>query len=103
MLGIRAYRPFPVEALRDKLAGRRLALVFDKALSATATTARSATTCAPPCAAARTRPRCSARSCGLGGRDSLADDLADAVRRAVADRLAPACATVPTDWLNLQL
>ena len=33
VLGIRAYRPFPVEALAEKLAGKRLALVFDKAMS----------------------------------------------------------------------
>ena len=33
VLGIRAYRPFPVAALRAALAGRKVALVFDKALS----------------------------------------------------------------------
>ena len=33
VLGVRAYRPFPVEALRAKLANAKLAIVFDKAMS----------------------------------------------------------------------
>src|SRR5450759_686545 len=33
VLGVRAYRPFPAEALRAKLLGRKGALAFDKALS----------------------------------------------------------------------
>lgn len=101
VLGIRAYRPFPAEALREKLAGRRLALVFDKALSYGYE--------GPICADLRGSllgiegaPAVFGAVCGLGGRDVTPDDLAAATRRAVADADAGA-RTRPADWLNLHL
>lgn len=101
VLGIRAYRPFPVEALREKLAGRRLALVFDKALSYGYE--------GPICSDLRgsmlgvdDAPAVFGAVCGLGGRDVSPDDLADAARRAVLDMEAGA-RTRATDWINLHL
>jgi pyruvate/2-oxoacid:ferredoxin oxidoreductase alpha subunit len=101
VLGIRAYRPFPVEALRGKLAGRRLALVFDKALSYGYD--------GPICTDLRgsllgtdDAPAVFGAVCGLGGRDVSPDDLAAAARRAIADLDAGARPRA-TDWINLHL
>jgi pyruvate/2-oxoacid:ferredoxin oxidoreductase alpha subunit len=101
VLGIRAYRPFPVEALREKLAGRRLALVFDKALSYGYE--------GPICSDLRGSllgvegaPAVFGAVCGLGGRDVSPDDLAASARRAIAGADAGA-ATRATDWINLHL
>jgi pyruvate/2-oxoacid:ferredoxin oxidoreductase alpha subunit len=101
VLGIRAYRPFPVEALREKLAGRRLALVFDKALSYGYE--------GPICSDLRGAmlgiegaPAVFGAVCGLGGRDVTPDDLAEATRRAIAD-LDAGARTRETDWINLHL
>jgi pyruvate/2-oxoacid:ferredoxin oxidoreductase alpha subunit len=101
VLGIRAYRPFPVEALRGKLSGRHLALVFDKALSYGYE--------GPICSDLRGSllgvegaPAVFGAVCGLGGRDVSPDHLADAARRAIADAAAGAT-TRPTDWINLHL
>jgi pyruvate/2-oxoacid:ferredoxin oxidoreductase alpha subunit len=101
VIGIRAYRPFPVDALRERLAGRRLALVFDKALSYGYE--------GPICADLRgsllgfeDAPAVFGAVCGLGGRAVTPDDLADATRRAVADVDAGA-RTRATDWINLHL
>ncbi len=101
VLGIRAYRPFPVEALREKLAGRRLALVFDKALSYGYE--------GPICSDLRGSmlgvegaPAVFGAACGLGGRDVTPDDLAEAARRAIAD-LEAGARTRETDWINLHL
>ena len=101
VLGIRAYRPFPVEALRDKLAGRKLALVFDKALSYGYE--------GPICSDLRGSllgvdgaPAVFGAVCGLGGREVTPDHLADATRRAIAD-LEAGARTRETDWINLHL
>jgi pyruvate/2-oxoacid:ferredoxin oxidoreductase alpha subunit len=101
VLGVRAYRPFPVEALRDKLAGRNLALVFDKALSYGYE--------GPICADLRgsllgveDAPAVFGAICGLGGRDVSPEQLADAARRAVAEADA-GMRTRATDWINLHL
>jgi pyruvate/2-oxoacid:ferredoxin oxidoreductase alpha subunit len=101
VLGIRAYRPFPVEALRDKLSGHRLALVFDKALSYGYE--------GPICSDLRGSllgvegaPDVFGAVCGLGGRDVSPDDLADAARRAISGAHAGA-RTRATDWINLHL
>jgi len=101
VLGIRAYRPFPVEALRHKLAGRRLALVFDKALSYGYE--------GPICSDLRGAmlgadgaPAVFGAVCGLGGRDVSPEDLAEAARRALAD-LDAGARTRETDWINLHL
>ena len=101
VLGIRAYRPFPVEALREKLTGRRLALVFDKALSYGYD--------GPICTDLRGSllgiegvPAVFGAVCGLGGRDTSPEDLAAAARRAIAD-LDAGMRTRATDWINLHL
>jgi pyruvate/2-oxoacid:ferredoxin oxidoreductase alpha subunit len=101
VLGIRAYRPFPVDALRAKLADRRLAVVFDKALSygyegPICSDLRGALlgTEAPPAVFGAV--------CGLGGRDVTPEQLADSARRALADLEAGARTREP-DWINLHL
>ena len=99
VLGVRAYRPFPVAALRAKLAGRKGALVFDKALSygyeGPICTDLRAAMCGEPDA-----PLVWGAMCGLGGREVSPDQLADAARRALADGHA-GVRDRPTDWINL--
>jgi pyruvate/2-oxoacid:ferredoxin oxidoreductase alpha subunit len=99
VLGIRAYRPFPVEALRERLAGRTLALVFDKALSYGYE--------GPICSDLRGSllgfdgaPAVFGTVCGLGGRDVTPEHLVDAAHRAVADVRAGA-RTRETEWIGL--
>jgi len=101
VLGIRSYRPFPVDALRERLAGRPLALVFDKALSYGYE--------GPICSDLRGSllghegaPSVFGIVCGLGGRDVTPDAIADATRRAVADARAGK-RTRATEWLGLKL
>lgn len=101
VLGIRAYRPFPAAALGAKLAGRRLALVFDKALSYGYD--------GPICTDLRgamlgvdQEPAVFGAVCGLGGRDVSPDDLAEATRRALAD-LEAGMRVRASDWINLKL
>ncbi|MDO8964924.1 MAG: pyruvate ferredoxin oxidoreductase [Coriobacteriia bacterium] len=101
VLGIRAYRPFPAAALRDKLADRKGVLVFDKALSygyegPICTDLRAAM------AGVSQPPLIWGAVCGLGGRDVSPDHLADAARRAIADAHAGAHERA-TDWINLKL
>jgi pyruvate/2-oxoacid:ferredoxin oxidoreductase alpha subunit len=101
VLGIRAYRPFPRDAVRAALGGRRLAMVFDKALSygyegpicSDVRAALQGGAGAPPVVGA---------VAGLGGRDVTAQKLADSVRRAVQDA-AGGRADRPTEWIDLRL
>jgi pyruvate/2-oxoacid:ferredoxin oxidoreductase alpha subunit len=84
VLGVRAYRPFPAEALRGKLAGKRLALVFDKALSY----GYGGPICSDLRAAllaAENPPVMFGAICGLGGRDVTPRQLEDTIRGAIAD------------------
>jgi len=101
VLGVRCYRPFPAAALAAKLAGRKLAIVFDKALSygyeGPICTDLRAALCAEENA-----PAVFGVVCGLGGRDTSPGDLADSVRRAIADAHAGA-RTRATEWLGLRL
>lgn len=101
VLGIRSYRPFPVDALRERLAGRDLALVFDKALSYGYE--------GPICSDLRGSllgvegaPAVFGAVCGLGGRDVPVEKLADSARRALAD-LHTGARTRATEWINLHL
>ena len=101
VLGIRAYRPFPADALREKLAGRKLALVFDKAISY----GYQGPICADLKAAlfsAEDAPFVYGAVCGLGGRDVSPAQLAEAVRSALADAEA-GVRERETDWINLHL
>jgi pyruvate/2-oxoacid:ferredoxin oxidoreductase alpha subunit len=99
VVGVRAYRPFPAEALAHKLAGRNLAVVFDKAVSygyegpicCDVKAAMSGLAEAPPVFGC---------VCGLGGRDVTPDLLMDAVARAIADREAGATRR-RSDWIGL--
>jgi pyruvate/2-oxoacid:ferredoxin oxidoreductase alpha subunit len=99
VLGIRAYRPFPVAALRRQLAGRELALVFDKALSYGYE--------GPICSDLRgsllgvdDAPAVFGAVCGLGGRDVSPEQLTDSARRAIADVRA-GVRTRATEWINI--
>jgi pyruvate/2-oxoacid:ferredoxin oxidoreductase alpha subunit len=101
VLGIRAYRPFPAEALRGKLSGRALALVFDKAMSY----GNEGPICGDLKATLSGRPDAPVvfgAVCGLGGRDVSVEHLVDAAQRAVAD-LRDGVTDRPADWLNLHL
>jgi pyruvate/2-oxoacid:ferredoxin oxidoreductase alpha subunit len=101
VLGIRAYRPFPGRELRAALAGRKVALVFDKALSY----GFGGPICNDLRAALCGRvdaPVVFGAIAGLGGRDTTPDDLADATHRALADYDAGARERAD-DWLTLKL
>lgn len=101
VLGIRAYRPFPAEAVREALAGRTVALVFDKALSY----GYEGPICADVRAAmlgAEGAPPVFGAVCGLGGREVGPEHVADAARRAATDAGA-GVRVRETDWINLKL
>jgi pyruvate/2-oxoacid:ferredoxin oxidoreductase alpha subunit len=100
VLGIRAYRPFPAATVRDKLAGRKLALVVDKAVSygyegPICTDVRGALL------GAAEPPVVFGAIAGLGGRDVSPEDLSDATRGAIADMEA-GVVDRPTDWIRLR-
>jgi len=100
VLGIRAYRPFPADALRQTLVGRSLVIVYDKALSygyegpicSDVKAAVSGAPGAPPVFGA---------VCCLGGRDVTPEDLADTARRALGDLRSGVC-NRSTEWVNLR-
>jgi pyruvate/2-oxoacid:ferredoxin oxidoreductase alpha subunit len=101
VLGLRAYRPFPRDAVRAALAGRRLAIVFDKAVSygydgPICSDLRAAV------AGVAGAPPVMGMVAGLGGRDVTAHKLAEAVRRALQDAGAGR-ADRPTEWIDLRL
>jgi pyruvate/2-oxoacid:ferredoxin oxidoreductase alpha subunit len=101
VLGLRAYRPFPRDAIRRALGGKQLAIVFDKAVSyghegpicSDVRGALLGVADAPPVFGA---------VAGLGGRDVTAAHLADAVRRATEDVRA-GVRERPEEWVNLRL
>lgn len=101
VLGVRCYRPFPADALAAKLAGRKLAIVFDKALSygyaGPICTDLRAAVAAEPAA-----PAVFGIVCGLGGRDTSPADLAASVTRAISDADS-GLRSRPTEWLGLRL
>jgi len=101
VLGIRAYRPFPVAALRAALAGRGVALVFDKALSYGFGGPICNDLRAALCGRADA-PVVFGAITGLGGRDTTPADLADAARRALAEHDAGVRERAD-DWLTLKL
>ncbi len=101
VLGIRAYRPFPKVALREKLAGRTLALIFDKALSYGYEGPICSDTRGALLGADRV-PVVFGAVCGLGGRDVTPEQLAVAARTAIADHSA-GVRDRATAWINLQL
>ena len=101
VLGVRAYRPFPAEALRAKLASARLAVVFDKAMSygyggPIYNDLRAALL------TAENPPAVFGAICGLGGRDVTPAHLADTIQRAIVDFEA-GVRERPEEWVNLHL
>ncbi len=101
VLGIRAYRPFPRDAIRKALAGKPLALVFDKAVSY----GHEGPICSDvrgALAGLAGAPAVFGAVAGLGGRDVTAAQLADTIRRAVADARA-GVRERPEEWVNLRL
>ncbi len=101
VLGLRAYRPFPAAAVREALAGKRLAVVFDKAMSY----GNEGPICTDLRAAllgAEGAPAVRGAVAGLGGREAPAPLLADAARRALADLRAGARHPA-AEWINLKL
>ncbi|MBN2405792.1 MAG: pyruvate ferredoxin oxidoreductase [Coriobacteriia bacterium] len=100
VLGIRAYRPFPAAELRARLTGKKLAVVFDKALSY-GYEGPIAADLKAALYTAENRPAVFGCVCGLGGRDVSPEDLAGATRRAVTDFEAGVVERTP-DWINLR-
>lgn len=100
VLGIRAYRPFPADALREKLAGRRLAVVFDKAMSY-GNEGPIAGDLKAALFGQENAPAVFGAVCGLGGRDVTVEQLIDAVSRADSD-YADGIRTRPTEWIGLK-
>jgi pyruvate ferredoxin oxidoreductase alpha subunit len=109
VLGIRAYRPFPGDAIRSALGGRRLVIVFDKAISyghegpicsdvRAALSVASSSSDSPSTPA----PIVFGAVAGLGGREVTVELLAAAVRKAHADYGA-GIRRRPTEWVNLRL
>jgi pyruvate/2-oxoacid:ferredoxin oxidoreductase alpha subunit len=101
VLGIRAYRPFPAESLISRLAGRKMALVYDKSMSygyggPIYNDLRAALL------GADDAPVVYSAICGLGGRDVTPGDLEAAALRAVRDYEA-GVRDRAADWLNLAL
>jgi pyruvate/2-oxoacid:ferredoxin oxidoreductase alpha subunit len=99
VLGIRCYRPFPVTALREQLASRALALVFDKALSY-GYQGPIAEDLKAALYAAEDAPAVYGHVCGLGGRDVSPEQLAAAARAGVKDLAAGIRDREPV-WINL--
>jgi pyruvate ferredoxin oxidoreductase alpha subunit len=99
VLGVRAYRPFPAEALREKLEPAKLAIVFDKALSY----GYGGPICNDLRAAlfsAEAKPVVYGAICGLGGRDVTPAHLADTITRAIAD-FDDGVRDRADEWINL--
>ena len=99
VLGIRAYRPFPAETLLGKLAGKKLALVFDKAVSY----GYAGPICSDLRAGllgAESAPTVFGAICGLGGRDVTPQDLTAAALRAIGDA-EMGVRDRAADWVNL--
>ncbi|KAF0208669.1 MAG: transketolase C-terminal domain-containing protein [Actinomycetota bacterium] len=100
VLGIRAYRPFPAAELRARLAGKQLAVVFDKALSY-GYEGPIAGDLKAALFTAENSPVVFGCVCGIGGRDVSPENLADAARRAIADLDSGLRDRTP-DWINLR-
>lgn len=101
VLGLRAYRPFPKEALQGLLRRARLVVVFDKNISY----GYEGATCSDLRAAlynSDTEPVIHNYIAGIGGRDVKARELAGAVEKSLS-MVALGEAEKGTEWLNCQI
>ncbi len=98
VLGLRAYRPFPKQALVDALCGRKVVCVFDKSLSY-GNAGPICTDLKAALYAQNAAPPVHGYICGLGGRDVKARELAGLAR----DSLAAPDALKPTEWVNCKI
>ncbi len=101
VVGVRAYRPFPVEELIAALKKARLAVVFDKSLSY----GYEGPICADLKAAlfqSEAAPAVFGCIAGLGGRDVKARQLADAVRNALK-QYDNGQRTAPPAWIDCRI
>jgi pyruvate/2-oxoacid:ferredoxin oxidoreductase alpha subunit len=101
VLGIRVYRPFPAEDLRQALSGARLAVVFDKNVSY----GYEGATCSDLKAAlysSNSGPTVHNYIVGIGGRDVKARELAEVAQKSLrwiqSGRLEKGA-----EWLNCQI
>ncbi len=101
VLGIRVYRPFPKNDIRDALKQARLVTVFDKNISY----GYEGATCSDLRAAlygSGISPAVHNYIAGIGGRDVKARELAGAVRRSLL-HLAGGGPEKGAEWLNCQI
>ncbi len=99
ILGIRAYRPFPAQALAEQLAQARVVCVFDKSV----TYGYGGPICLDLRAALQQRGMVTpvhGYIAGLGGRDVKAREIEAAVQESIA---WPENQIKPESWVNLQL
>jgi pyruvate/2-oxoacid:ferredoxin oxidoreductase alpha subunit len=101
VLGLRSYRPFPVEKVVAQLKNARLVTVFDKSLSYGYGGPIFIDTQAALFASEK-RPQMHSYIAGLGGRDIKARELADAAQSSL-DWLNEDKGPKEAQWLNLQL
>ena len=101
VVGVRVYRPFPKEELREALRDARLVLVFDKSLSY----GNEGPICTDLKAAlygSESMPPVQGHIAGLGGRDIKAREIEAATRKALQN-LEAGITTKPTEWLNCHI
>ncbi|HTP51985.1 MAG TPA: transketolase C-terminal domain-containing protein [Anaeromyxobacteraceae bacterium] len=101
VLGLRAYRPFPAQAVREALAGKDLVVVVDKAMSY----GYEGPICSDVRAAllgSASPPAVFGTVTGLGGREVDTRQLVEAAQRALGDFRA-GVRVRRADWINLKL
>ena len=101
VIGVRVYRPFPSQDLRQATSRARMLLVFDKSLSY----GNEGPICTDLKAAlygSGSTPVVQGHIAGLGGRDIKARELAEVTRKALHG-LDAGVTLKPTEWLNCQI
>jgi pyruvate/2-oxoacid:ferredoxin oxidoreductase alpha subunit len=101
VVGVRVYRPFPNQELREALRRARLVLVFDKSLSY----GNEGPICTDLKAAlygSKSAPAVQGYIAGLGGRDIKAREMAQVAQTALQN-LESGITPKPTEWLNCQI
>jgi pyruvate/2-oxoacid:ferredoxin oxidoreductase alpha subunit len=101
VVGIRVYRPFPKEDVREATQKARLVLVFDKSLSY----GNEGPICTDLKAAlygSDSNPVVQGFIAGLGGRDVKVRELVEAAKKSI-ESLETGIELKPTQWLNCQI